>query len=48
MLKLVKLERKYYPLLVDMMDEWTKSGERIIPYAIVKNDYKDYDSYLRV
>lgn len=46
MLKLVKLERKYYPLLVDMMDEWTKSGERIIPYAIRKNDYKDYDSYL--
>ena len=46
MLKLVKLERKYYPLLVGMMDEWTKSGERIIPYAIVKNDYKDYDSYL--
>lgn len=36
MLKLVKLERKYYPLLVDMMNEWTKSGERIIPYAIVK------------
>lgn len=47
MLKLVKLERKYYPLLVDMMDEWTESGERIIPYAIRKNDYKDYDSYLQ-
>lgn len=46
MFKLVKLERKYYPLLVDMMDEWTKSGERIIPYAIRKNDYKDYYSYL--
>lgn len=46
MLKLVKLERKYYPLLVDMMDEWTKSGERIIPYSIRKNDYKDYDRYL--
>lgn len=47
MLKLVKLERKYYPLLVDMMDEWTESGERIIPYAIRKNDYKDYNSYLQ-
>lgn len=47
MLKLVKLERKYYPLLVDMMDEWTESGERIIPYAIRKNDYKDYDIYLQ-
>lgn len=46
MLKLVKLERKYYPLLIDMMNEWTESGERIIPYAIRKNDYKDYDSYL--
>ena len=47
MLKLVKLERKYYPLLLDMMEEWTATGEKIIPYAIRKNDYRSFDKYLR-
>lgn len=46
MLKLVKLEKRYYPQLIDMMDEWTAAGEKIIPYAIRKADYKDYDTYL--
>lgn len=45
MLQLVKLEPKYYPLLIDMMDEWTSTGEKIVPYAIRKADYHDYDSY---
>lgn len=47
MLRLVKLERRYYPLLVDMLDEWTRSGERIIPSAIAKGDYRDYDGYVK-
>ena len=25
-----------------MMDEWTATGEKIIPYSIRKNDYKAY------
>ena len=29
-----------------MMDEWTAAGETIVPYAIVKNDYRDFDRYL--
>lgn len=47
MLRLVKLERGYYPLLVDMLDEWTRSGERIIPSAIAKGDCRDYDGYVK-
>lgn len=44
-LKLVKLEDKYKPQLLDMLSEWYASGEEIIPYAIRKNDYHDFENY---
>ena len=28
-----------------MMDEWSNSGEKIIPYAIRKADYHNFDLY---
>lgn len=46
MLKLVKLGPEYAAQLNDMMDEWTAAGERIIPYAIQKNDYHDLEGYI--
>ena len=46
MIKLVKLEEKYKKQFMDMMDEWTTTGEKIIPYSIRKNDYKNFDYYL--
>lgn len=46
MFKLVKLNKENYPLLVDMMDEWTNSNEKIVPYAIRKVDYHNYEEYL--
>lgn len=46
MLRLVKLDSQNYPLLVDMMDEWTATDERIVPYAIRKTSYKEFDCYL--
>ena len=46
MLKLVRLSEAYREQLGDMMDEWTATGETIIPCAIVKNDYRDFDRYL--
>ncbi len=46
MLRLVKLTADNYPLLIDMMNEWTASGEKIVPYAIRKVDYRDFDRYL--
>ena len=45
-LELVKLSQSYRPQLDEMMTEWTASGEKIIPYAIVKNDFRDFDRYL--
>ena len=45
MLKLVKLSRENYPLLVEMMEEWTECGEEIIPAAIRKTDYRNYEVY---
>lgn len=47
MLKLVKLEEKYKEQLTDMLDEWYGFGEKIIPYSIQKNDYHDFDFYLK-
>lgn len=44
-LRLVKLEDAYREQLNDMMDEWCASGEKIIPYAIRKNDYHDFETY---
>ena len=46
-LKLVKMSEKFKPQLLDMMDEWTKTGETIIPWAIRKVDYHDFDAYLK-
>lgn len=46
MLKLVKLERKYIPQLNEMMDEWTNSNEKIIPWSIRKTDYHNIDEYI--
>lgn len=45
-LQLVRLSDKYRTQLIDMMDEWIRAGEKIIPYAIRKNDYRDFDRYL--
>lgn len=46
MLRLVNLGPEYRRHLSDMMDEWTASGETIVPWAICKNDYRDFDFYL--
>ena len=45
-LKLVKLEPKYRPHLEEMMGRWYATGEKIIPYAIRRLDYRDFDQYL--
>ena len=45
-LKLVQLKEQYKPQLTNMMEEWSQTGEKIIPYAIRKNDYHDFAHYL--
>ncbi len=47
MLKLVKLKEKYKKQLFDMMEEWEKSREEIVPYSIRKTDYHDFKLYLK-
>lgn len=44
-LKLVKASDEYYTQIKDMLEEWYASGEKIIPYAIRRLDYHDFEYY---
>ncbi len=44
-LKLVKASNEYRNQIVDMLDEWYAFGEKIIPYAIRRLDYHDFEFY---
>lgn len=46
MLKLIKLTEEYKEQLNEMMEEWWYSGEKIVPYAIRKKDYHNFDEYI--
>lgn len=45
-LKLVKLEACYKKQLFEMMEEWEQVDEKIVPYSIRKNDYRDFNNYM--
>lgn len=45
-IRLVRLSKEYQEQLFEMMDEWCAVGEKIVPYAIRKNDYHDFQYYL--
>ena len=45
-LRLVKLDIKYKKHLNNMMEEWYATGEKIIPYAIRRLDYREFDNYM--
>lgn len=44
-LKLVKAGAEYKKQIFDMLDEWNAVGEKIIPYAIRRMDYHDFEYY---
>ncbi len=44
-LKLVKASPLYREQITDMLEEWNAAGEKIIPYAIRRIDYHDFDYY---
>lgn len=44
-LELVKAANEYQQQIKDMLDEWNAVGEKIIPYAIRRLDYNDFDNY---
>ena len=45
-LRLVKLSEAYRRHLSEMLEEWYATGEKIIPYAIRRQDYRDFPNYL--
>lgn len=44
-LKLVKAEKKYQRQITEMLEEWYASGEKIVPYAIRRLDYHNFEYY---
>jgi len=46
-LKLVKASNEYRKQITDMLDEWNAAGEKIIPYAIRRLDYHDFEYYCK-
>lgn len=46
-LRLVKASTEYRSQISDMMEEWYNYGEKIIPYAIRRLDYRDFENYCR-
>lgn len=46
-LRLVKAEEKYRSRITDMMEEWSRTGEKIIPAAICRRDYRDFEAYCK-
>ena len=46
-LKLVKASEAYREQIMQMLDEWHASGEKIVPYAIRRVDYRDFENYCK-
>ncbi len=46
-LRLVKANDRNKELICDMLDEWYATGEKIVPYAIRRLDYRDYENYCK-
>ena len=46
-LRLVKASDKYRVQITEMLEEWYASGEKIIPYAIRRLDYHDFEYYCK-
>ncbi len=46
-LRLVRATKKYQRQISEMLEEWYATGEKIIPYAIRRLDYHDFDFYCK-
>lgn len=44
-LKLIKASEEYKEQICSMLEEWYATGEKIIPYAIRRLDYHDFEFY---
>lgn len=46
-LKLIKATKEYQNQIIDMLEEWNATDEKIIPYTIRRLDYHDFEYYCR-
>ena len=46
-LKLIKGSLEYREQIVEMLEEWHGTGEKLIPYAIRRIDYHDFENYIQ-
>lgn len=46
MFKLVELSKKYKKQFIDMMEEWSRKNEKIIPYILNNIDYHYFDHFV--
>lgn len=46
-LVLIKASSQYREQITNMLDEWYSSGEKIVPSAISRTDYHDFEMYLQ-
>lgn len=44
-LRLIKASMTYRTQICDMLEEWYGTGEKIVPYAIRRLDYHDFENY---
>ena len=44
-LRLIKASNAYKKQICDMLEEWYGTGEKIIPYAIRRVDYNNFNNY---
>ena len=46
-LKLVKASEDFREQITQMLEEWYATGEKIVPYAIRRSDYRDFAHYCK-
>lgn len=46
-LQLIRPDAAYKKQIVEMMDEWSAAGEKIIPWSLRRVDYHNFEAYLR-
>lgn len=45
-IELIRPSMEYRRQIIEMMDEWSSTGEKIVPYSIRRIDYHNFDEYM--
>jgi predicted acetyltransferase len=46
-LKLIRPSAAYKKQIVEMLDEWSAAGEKIVPWPIRRTDYRSFENYIK-